>query len=204
MYKLVVLAVCATLSLAQQPMPLMYGDFEATSYHFTWDNTKITPLNTWTTQKWSSMLNKIYEIEGTINDDGDQITTAAEVTDVTAKIALTYREDEGCKTASDVQVDNVADTIAHFFDGFTFEGLQYAPWELTRNKYYRLDGKGMQYFYKVSNLQVRFIAWPGETETKIFDFQGGLTEEVYTPSDFVLPQCQKANYAAVTPSQFLQ
>ena len=79
-------------------------------------------------------------MEGTINDDGDQVTTSAEVTDAFAKTALTYREDQGCSSAKDVQIDNVADTISHFFDGYTFAGPQYAPWELTRNKYYRLDG----------------------------------------------------------------
>ena len=50
MFKLLILAVCATVSLAQQnPMPLMFTDFEATSYHFMWDNTRISPLNTWST-----------------------------------------------------------------------------------------------------------------------------------------------------------
>ena len=104
MYKFLILAVCATLSLAQQPypMPLLFNEFEATSYHFIWDNTHITPLNTWSTQKWSSKLNKIYETEGVLSDDGDQMTTAAEITDAKAKTALTFRKDEGCNTASDV------------------------------------------------------------------------------------------------------
>ncbi len=47
-------------------------------------------------------MNKIYEMEGTLNDDGDQVTTSAEVTDATAKTALTFREGEDCNTASGV------------------------------------------------------------------------------------------------------
>ena len=94
MYKFIVIAVCATLSLAQEnPMPHIPGDFEATSYHFKWDNTRLSPLNTWSTQKWSSKLNKIYEMEGTINDEGDEMTTSAEVTDATAKTASIFKED---------------------------------------------------------------------------------------------------------------
>ena len=83
-------------------MPMIPSDFEASSSHFKWDKTKLTPLKTWSTQKWSSKLNKIIEIEGTLNDKGDRVTTTAEVTDATAKTAHTYRLEEGCSESSGV------------------------------------------------------------------------------------------------------
>ena len=46
---------------------------------------------------------------------------------------------------------DVSNVINGFFNGFTYKGAQYAPWDLTRVKYYRLDGPGIQYYYKLSN-----------------------------------------------------
>jgi hypothetical protein len=38
---------------------------------------------------------------------------------------------------------DVSNVINGFFNGFTYKGAQYAPWDLTRVKYYRLDGPGI-------------------------------------------------------------
>ena len=100
--------------------------------------------------------------------------------------------DSTCSDASNVPVEDVATQISHYFDSFTYAGVQYAPWELTRVKYHRLDGQGIQYFYKQSNLMLRFVVWPGETTTYVWDFREGLVETDFTQADFTIDQCKSA------------
>ena len=203
--KFATLAVVATVSLAMPteidhsgpvpvtadfPVPVVPWDLEATSYTYIYAGGRLAPANEWSMQRWSSSLNRIYEVTGVINDDGDEVPTSIESTDVTAKSAVEYTEGKPCTTASDVQAMNVNQTIATFFEQFSYAGPQFAPWELTRNKYYRLDGKGVQYFYKQSNLQLRFfVEVIDETTSKVHDFQGGLEEKTFTPEDFTITQC---------------
>ena len=145
-------------------------------------------------QRWSSTLNKIYDVQGIVNDDGDEVVVSAESTDVTAGTAVEYQSDKaGCTTATGVQSDYVNQTIATFFNDFTYAGVQYAPWELTRVKYHRLDRQSIQYFYKQSNLELRFfVEIVSDTLSRVHDFAGGLEEKSFTSADFVVPQCSPA------------
>lgn len=63
------------------PLPVIPSDFEAAGDHYTWDGKSIQPLGTWGTQRWSSQYNKIYEVQGTYDEDYNQITNAAYVID---------------------------------------------------------------------------------------------------------------------------
>ena len=91
-------------------------------------------------------------------------------------------------------------TISTYFEGFNYAGPQYAPWELTRVKYYRLDGNGIQFFYKQSNLQLRFfVELISETESRVHDFSQGLQPMDFTDADFEVSQC-----AAPSVVSFLQ
>ena len=179
---------------ADFPMPVVPWNFEATSYTYMWASGRLAPTNEWNTQRWSSTLNKIYEITGIVNDEGDEVPVTIESTDVTAKTAVEYQQDKaGCVTSTNVQAQNVNQTIATFFDTFTYAGTQYAPWELTRVKYHRLDSAGVQYFYKQSNLELRFIVeLISDTTSKVHDFAQGLEEKAFTDADFVVSQCQQA------------
>ena len=192
MFKTLILATVATFSLAQDyPMPVVPSDFSAQSIHYTYTNNRLAPTGAWSTQKWSSKLNKIFEAQGTLNDDGDEVVDSSEVTDATAKTSVSWRSgDSACTDASNVPVENVATQISHYFDSFVYAGVQYAPWELTRVKYHRLDGQGIQYFYKQANLMLRFVVWPGETTTYVWDFREGLVETAFTEGDFSIDQCK--------------
>ena len=97
-----------------------------------------------------------------------------------------------CLSAANIPVENVSTQISQYFDDFVYAGVQYAPWELTRVKYHRLDGQGIQYFYKQSNQMLRFIVWPGELNTYVWDFTDGLVETDLTEADFVISQCKVA------------
>ncbi len=67
--KFALLAVLATVGFAQDrsdvpvhadnPMPSVPNDFVAKSYHYTYQGNRLFPSGTWSTQKWSSKLNKI-------------------------------------------------------------------------------------------------------------------------------------------------
>ncbi len=103
-----------------------------------------------------------------------------------------WREGEGFKMASGVIADDVFEQIDNLFANYTYAGVQYAPWELTRVKYHRLDSQGVQYFYKQSDLMVRFIAWPGLNETKVFDFPYGFISTDFTEADFSIYQYANA------------
>ena len=218
MYKFATLAIVATVSLAMphdfnsttadtpvfgdNPMPTIPANFEASSYSYIWADGRLAPTNEFSNQRWSSALNKIYEETGVIDaDSGDEIVLSAEATDATAHTAVEYNQGKACVQASDVQVDSVQYTIATFFNQFTYAGTQYAPWDLTRVKYHRLDGKGVQFFYKQSNLQLRFfVELVNETTTKVHDFASGLVEKSFTDADFVVSQCQAA---PAEPTPFL-
>ena len=39
---------------------------------------------------------------------------------------------------------------------------------------------------------LRFIVWPGESTTYVWDFRDGLVETEFTVADFVIPQCKEA------------
>ena len=212
MYKYFTLAVIATVVSAMphdfkktevkgdNPMPTVPANFEATSYTYIFSNGRLAPANEWSTKRYSSTLNKIYEVEGIVNDEGDEVTTNAESTDASAKTSEEYTQGKACSTNTNVQVDNVSTQIATFFDQFSFAGLQYAPWELTRVKYYRLDGNGVQYYYKQSNLALRFfVELISDTQSRVHDFSGGLIEKNFTDADFVISECQ-----ASMPGEFLQ
>jgi len=71
-----------------------------------------------------------------------------------------YSKGQECSTVGDNMILDVSNVINGFFNGFSYKGPQYAPWDLTRVKYYRLDGPGVQFFYKISNQVMRFIAYP--------------------------------------------
>lgn len=219
MYKFATLAIVATVSLAMphdfnsttadvptfgdNPMPTIPPNFEASSYSYIWANGRLAPTNEFSNQRWSSSLNKIYEETGVIDaDSGDEIVQNAEATDATTHTAVEYNQGKACYTATNVQVDSVQYTIATFFNQFTYAGTQYAPWELTRVKYHRLDGKGVQYFYKQSNLELRFfVELVSETTSKVHDFASGLVAKTFTDADFVVTQCQAA---PAEPTPFLQ
>ena len=194
MFKSLILATFATLSLTQDvPMPDVPSDFVAESMHYTYTNNRLAPTGQWQTQKWSSKLNKILETQGSLDEDGDEVVEQAEVTDATAKTAVSWKSgDAACTDAQNVPVENVATQIAQYFEGFTYAGVQYAPWELTRVKYHRLDGKGIQVFYKQSNLMLRFIVWPGETTSYVWDYRDGLVATDFTEGDFTINQCKAA------------
>jgi hypothetical protein len=108
-------------------------------------------MTTWNTQRWSSQYNKIYEVDGTLDEDGNKITNAGYVIDSNSQTKQTYSAGQPCSIVSDNMILDVQNVINGFFNGFIFKGLQYAPWDLTRVKYYRLDGPGIQYYYKLSN-----------------------------------------------------
>ena len=206
MFKALIFATVATLSLAQSdyPMPDIPSDFVAESIHYTYQNKRLAPTGQWQSQKWSSKLNKIYETQGTFDDEGDEVVDSIEVTDATAKTAVSWKTGETtCTNAQNVPVENVASQLANFFDGFTYAGVQYAPWELTRVKYHRLDGKDVQFFYKQANLMLRFIVWPGETTTYVWDYRDGLVATDFTDADFTIEQC-KAKSADSVIAQLLQ
>ena len=163
MYKLLSLTIIATVVVAMPhdfpakadtpvhadfPMPVLPWDFEATAYAYIWSNGRLAPANTWTTQRYSSSMNKIFDMDGIIDENGDEIVNSSESTDVNSESAVEYTEGKPCVVATNVQQMNVNQTIATFFDSFTYAGLQYAPWELTRVKYHRLDKESIQYFYK--------------------------------------------------------
>lgn len=207
--KIAVLAVVATVSLAMPhdfaateadipvhadfPMPVVPWDFEATAYTYLWSNGRLAPANEWSTQRWSSTLNKIYEVTGIVNDEGDEVASSIESTDATAGTAVEYNQGQACTNAHGLQVDPVNMTIATYFNQFAYAGVQYAPWELTRVKYHRLDGQGVQYFYKQSNLQLRFfVELTSETTMKIHDFASGLEAKQFTDADFVIAECSPA------------
>ena len=208
--KIVTLSVVATVALsmptdflptnedvpvhADFPVPVVPWNFETTSYTYLYSNGRLAPANEWNMQRWSSTLNKIYDVQGAINDEGDEVVVSAESTDVTAGTAVEYSSDKpACTTATGVQSNNVNQTIATFFDQFSYAGVQYAPWELTRVKYHRLDGKGVQYFYKQSNLELRFfVEIVSDTLSRVHDFAGGLEEKSFTDADFVVSQCNPA------------
>ena len=131
-------------------------------------------------------MNRILDINGSINDEGDEVQTSIESTDATAGTAVEWNA-SGCSNASGLQVAPVSQTIATYFDSFAYAGLQYAPWELTRVKYHRLDKGALQYFYKQSNLWLRFIVEVvSETESRVHDFASGLTEREFTVADFAV------------------
>lgn len=81
---------------------------------------------------------------------------------------------------------NVNNVINGFFNGFSYQGTKYAPWDLTRVKYYRLDGPGIQYYYKISNMQMRFIAYPGDATTVVFDFKNGWAQKSFMAKDLII------------------
>ena len=213
--KFATLAIVATVSIAMPqdiseipvtaefPMPVIPWDFEAASYSYIFANGRLAPTNEFSTQRWSSTLNRIYEETGVIDaDSGDEVVSSAESTDVSAASAVEFSEAKGCFTATNVQSNPVNQTIATFFDQFTYAGVQYAPWELTRVKYHRLDGAGVQYFYKQSNLQLRFfVELTSETQSRVNDFAAGLVAKTFTESDFVVAQCTAA---PAEPTPFLQ
>ncbi len=72
--KLAFLAALATVGFTQDtfPMPVVPNDFVAASYHYLYQDSKLTPLNTWSIQIWSSELNKMFDMEGTISEDGNK------------------------------------------------------------------------------------------------------------------------------------
>ena len=213
MFKLAAIAVVATIATAMPsdikeatllhgdfPMPVVPWDFEATSYEYIYTvGGRLRPSNLYRSQRVSSALNRIYEVEGAIDEDGNEIVTSVESTDATSRTAVEYNVGKPCVTATDVQVGYVNQTIHEYFNGYTYAGAQYAPWELTRVKYFRLDGNGVQYFYKQSNLSLRFfVELFSETEYRVHDFSNGLQEKTFSTSDFVVDQCQQA------PEVFLQ
>ena len=200
MFKTLILATIATLSLAQDyPRPVIPSDFVAESVHYTYANNRLAPTGAWSVQKWSSKLNKIYEAQGTLNDDGDEVVEEAEVNDATAKTSENWKSgDAKCSDAENVPIEDVASQIAHYFDEFEYAGIQYAPWELTRVKYHRLDGQGIQYFYKQANLMLRFVVWPGETTTYVWDFRDGLVATDFTEADFTIDQCKSAEESLIS------
>ena len=204
MYKVAVLAVVATVALAMPhdfkslpttgdfPLPVVPFNFEATSYQYIYPNsgTRIVPADKFSSQRYSSSLNKIHEVQGTIDGEGEEVITSVETTDATTRTAVEWEEAHGCTTAQNVKVNPVNQTIATYFDGFSYAGVQYAPWELTRVKYHRLDSQGVQYFYKQSNLQLRFFVEIGAEESIVHDFASGLVERNdFTNADFAVSQC---------------
>ena len=133
------------------PLPVIPSDFEAACDHYNWDGKAIQPLGTWGTQRWSTQFNKIYEVSGTYDDDYNQITNEGYVIDSNTQSRTTYTQGQECSSNADNMILDVSNVIKGFFNGFTYKGAQYAPWDLTRVKYYRLDGPGIQYYYKLSN-----------------------------------------------------
>ena len=156
MYKLISLAVVATVAIAMPtdfqpttmdvpvhadfPMPVVPWDFEATAFVYSYTGGRLRPLNQWSTSKYSSALNRIYDASGIIDENGDEVAVNIESTDATTRTAQEFTQGKPCTTADNVQVESVNKTIATYFEGFSYAGPQYAPWELTRVKYYRLDG----------------------------------------------------------------
>lgn len=132
MYKYFTLAVIATVATCMphdfkkgevptqdaNPMPVVPANFEATSYAYIWSNGRLAPANEWSTKRYSSDLNKIYEVEGVVNDEGDEVTTSAESTDVASKTSVEFTEGKACTTNTNVQADNVSTQIATFFEQF--------------------------------------------------------------------------------------
>ena len=194
MFKALIFATVATLSLAQDyPKPVVPNNFVAESIHYTYANNRLTPTGAWSSQKWSSKLNKIYDAQGSLDDEGDEVLDNAEVTDATAKTSVSWKTgDAKCQSAANIPVEDVSVQISHYFDGFVYAGVQYAPWELTRVKYHRLDGQGIQYFYKQSNQMLRFIVWPSDSTTYVWDFTDGLVETDLAEKDFVIIGCMAA------------
>ncbi len=65
MFKTLVIATFATLSLAADyPLPDVPQDFVGDSIHYLFQNNRLIPTHTFSTQKWSSKLNKIYDAAG--------------------------------------------------------------------------------------------------------------------------------------------
>lgn len=213
MYKLATIAIVATVAAGQAtradipvhadfPMPAVPWNFEAQSYSYFYENGRLVPDNQWALQRWCSDQNKIYEASGYIDDDGNEIPVEIEVTDATRQTAIEYNQNAtGCQNFTNVQVQYVNQTIATFFDNFTYAGTQYAPWELTRLKYHRLDGPGVQYFYKQSNLQLRFIVeLENGEQRRVHDFAQGLVQQWFGADAFIIQECSNNS----TASLFLQ
>ena len=208
MFKTFTLAIVATVALAMPhdfavdpaeipvhaefPLPVVPWDFEASSYTYIWANSRLAPANQWRTSRFSSTLNMYFDSEGIINDEGDEQVTSSEATDATRKTAVEYTDGKGCVNADGVQIDNVNQTLATFFDTFTYAGLQYAPWELTRVKYHRLDSQSgnIQFYYKQSNQQIRFfVELLNDGTQRVHDFSAGLVAKTFTKQDFAVTQC---------------
>ncbi len=44
---------------------------------------------------------------------------------------------------------------------------------------------------------LRFIVWPGETYTYVWDYYNGLVETEFTNADFEIAQCKAQTYESV-------
>ena len=101
MFKTLVLAAVATLTLAQQyPKPIIPAEFTTEQISYLTSDGKLVPSGGWFTQKFSSSLNKISITSGEFDADGNQITNYAKITDINAKKKVQW-ENNKCSTYDD-------------------------------------------------------------------------------------------------------
>jgi hypothetical protein len=190
------LKVAAT-TIYGDPLPNLPYNFEASCNVYIWTGERLSDTGYWGYQKWSSDLNMIYDGQGIITDEGDNIPTDIAVSKMDQHVQYYYSSESGCSETTDFQGQDTKDAIDHAWDGLTYSGLQFAPWDLSRQRYNRLDGNGVQYYYKQQTNALRYIVEIGR-ETRVYDYGQGFVEKSWTEADFVLSECQSES------STFLQ
>ncbi|CDW71628.1 UNKNOWN [Stylonychia lemnae] len=174
---------------------------KATCRVYTWDDASKTLIDrkVFGQAKFSASLNHEWASQGTVDSEGNLITSEISVTNHNSKKIIEYRATpKYCGSEESSSNDTVKEIVDRAFDPsanprFQFAGQQAPVWDLTTQynviNNINLQGQpGSSYYYRIDTGAIRYIVELG-SETRVYDYGEGFVETKLTIKDFLIQQC---------------